>query len=148
MNRAGAAAATWIVRGDESRGGSVETGARLRYHPHHHGATAVQNSGGMYGSIEINDPEFTQPGEIEALPIEYLEILNMPFKGGFDLESTQAQYPGRVDIKDCVDAAATTRVVSHGRSAPRPRDRRDNALGTTRTSSIRSRPSTTGSTCS
>ena len=39
------------------------------YHPHHHGGTALQNSGGMYGSIEVNDPEFVQPPEIEALPI-------------------------------------------------------------------------------
>mmetsp|Transcript_3437 Transcript_3437/g.10644 ORF Transcript_3437/g.10644 Transcript_3437/m.10644 type:complete len:623 (-) Transcript_3437:138-2006(-) len=66
------------------------------YHPHHHGGTALQSSGGMYGSIEVHDPEFKQPPEIEAIPVEYIEVLNMPFAGGdkgdMDLENMQSGF--------------------------------------------------------
>ena len=37
------------------------------YHPHHHGATAIQAGGGMAGLLIIEDPPGTLPPEIEAL---------------------------------------------------------------------------------
>jgi len=62
------------------------------YHPHHHGATYVQASGGMYGSIEleVQDPHFELPPQIASLETRYIEILNMPLDDpGFGLDMIQ-----------------------------------------------------------
>ena len=44
MNRGGAAAGTWIFRGDESRGAGRRRGARLRYHVQDHQLTPSSRS--------------------------------------------------------------------------------------------------------
>ena len=84
------------------------------YHPHHHGGTALQNSGGMYGSIEVNDPEFVQPPEIEALR-SMVGVGGMIWTPGVNLEAAEGVLGQRYGHPgDAVRAGSDGVIVGSG----------------------------------